>query len=84
MTHCPTCGQRIITQSRRLCADCGKPIARHDKYFFGADSRIRHRVCEQPTSYTKGPAETLPMIEALEAPQTSIEVSQAPAGGNLQ
>lgn len=51
MTHCPTCGQRIVKAARRVCADCGKTIARHDKYFFGEDGRVRHRLCDNPKSY---------------------------------
>ena len=65
-THCPACGQRIVQQARRVCADCQKPIGGHHKWFFGADGRARHRVCEQPDAYLKGPIETPPMIEALE------------------
>ena len=51
MTHCPTCGQRIVKVARRVCAHCSKTIARHDKWFFGEDGRVRHRICTDPTSY---------------------------------
>lgn len=51
MTHCPTCGQRIVKAARRVCADCGKPIGGHHKWFFGDDGRARHRVCERPEEY---------------------------------
>lgn len=65
-THCPACGQRIVQPAKRMCADCGKSIARHDKYFFGTDGRIRHRVCEEPTHYarTGKQPQTPPLLEA--------------------
>lgn len=55
-THCPTCGQKIMRSSRRICADCGKPIKRYDKWYFGEDSRIRHRSCVNPQGYVTAEA----------------------------
>jgi predicted amidophosphoribosyltransferase len=48
---CPQCGQRVTTPGR-ICAACCKPILRHHKYVFVA-GQVRHRCCENPTSYTK-------------------------------
>lgn len=36
---------------RRICADCAQPIDRHHKWHFGADGRVRHRVCGNPRYY---------------------------------
>lgn len=36
---------------KRICADCGQQIGKRHKWHIGADSRIRHRVCADPTSY---------------------------------
>lgn len=43
----------VLKQSRRVCADCSKPISGRHKWFFGEDGRARHRVYEQPDSYAK-------------------------------
>lgn len=63
MTHCPTCGQSIVKAAKRRCADCGKPIGTRHKYFFGEDGRVRHRVCENPTSYARMDGEQPSLIE---------------------
>jgi predicted amidophosphoribosyltransferase len=46
---CPTCGQ-VLPQAkgRRICADCKKPIRRHDKWFIGGDGKLHHKDCNQP------------------------------------
>lgn len=36
---------------RRVCADCAGPIDRYHKWHFGADGRVRHRVCSNPNYY---------------------------------
>lgn len=33
---------------KRICADCMKPIKRHDRYQTGSDGRLRHKNCERP------------------------------------
>lgn len=36
---------------KRMCGLCERPIGRHDKWVFNADSRIEHRNCERPEEY---------------------------------
>lgn len=67
MTQCPTCGQRIVKQSRRVCADCSKQITRHHKWFIGEDGRVRHRVCSSPDSYVAEPVKAPPIVAEASA-----------------
>jgi hypothetical protein len=39
----------------RICADCGQPMRRYDKWRFGKDGRIRHRFCDNPEQYHAAP-----------------------------
>lgn len=55
---CHACGQVIGKATGRVCSECGKPMARHDKFYF-VEGRIRHRVCAHPTTYA-GPKTDAP------------------------
>ncbi len=50
---CPTCGRPFpsLWKPARICADCGRPIRKGHKFRFGADSKVRHRVCADPIAY---------------------------------
>lgn len=49
---CPTCKRPYKTgQTKRICAKCGKQIGTSDKWQI-IGSRIAHRVCERPESYS--------------------------------
>ena len=51
-TCCPTCRRPYnMALPRRFCSLCGKQITRHHKWCIGADGRIRHRNCADPTVY---------------------------------
>lgn len=76
MTHCPTCGQKIVKAARRACADCGKPIAGRHKWFFGDDGRARHRICEEPDAYTRATAKPAPTLPLGLDPRVNISVSE--------
>jgi hypothetical protein len=39
-------------KARRVCAECGASIGKHHKWFIGADSKVRHRDCSNPTGKT--------------------------------
>jgi predicted amidophosphoribosyltransferase len=49
---CPTCLRpyKPNDQDRRVCAKCGNPILKHDKYRF-VKSAVEHRNCDNPTAY---------------------------------
>lgn len=49
--RCPTCQQPVAHSHLRVCTLCGDQIARHDKWFFTEDGKLRHRHCKYPTSY---------------------------------
>lgn len=44
---CPTCGQPWPDRKGRICAECDKRIARHDRYQF-VGSKVQHRDCSDP------------------------------------
>jgi hypothetical protein len=47
--RCLMCGQVIGVPSGRVCGDCHKPIARHDRWYFGPEGKPVHRDCSNPT-----------------------------------
>ena len=58
MKICDKCGQQIDRPSYqpagcRICAECGKRIKKHDKWFIGFDGRLHHRDCKNPTGKIK-------------------------------
>lgn len=59
---CPTCKQPIpVTGPKRICADCQRPIERHDKFHFrtvAGKSTVVHRHCDNPESYEPKDAPT--------------------------
>jgi predicted amidophosphoribosyltransferase len=50
MRYCDKCHQPLPIKRGRICADCGRPIKRHDRYHFEG-SQVKHNDCERP-SYT--------------------------------
>ncbi len=51
--HCPRCGEKFAFRTtQRICAACEKPIRRNEKWYI-VDSAIRHRNCQDPTSYAE-------------------------------
>ncbi len=60
----PLCGQTLPqAKGRRICADCAKPIRRHDKWHIGSDGKLHHNDCGQPENYrATGQTETLEVI----------------------
>jgi ssDNA-binding Zn-finger/Zn-ribbon topoisomerase 1 len=61
--RCPTCNQSWPGKSsRRVCSECGGPILRHHKFIFDG-SKVRHRVCGDPTSYSENEPKPVPLLE---------------------
>jgi hypothetical protein len=52
-SNCPNCGAAVLLPvqqpGRRICSQCGRKIARHDKWRVGSDGRLQHKNCETPT-----------------------------------
>ncbi len=56
MKICDKCGQpekpfQLQPSGRRICAECFRPVQRHDKWFTGVDGRVHHRDCKKPSGY---------------------------------
>jgi hypothetical protein len=41
----------ILYMPKRVCCECNKQIVKHHKFYYGEDSKVRHRCCERPESY---------------------------------
>lgn len=62
---CPCCGQPLPqARGRRICADCVKPIRRHDKWFIGGDGKLHHKNCEKPDGYPPEVPQTMELLKA--------------------
>lgn len=63
-TTCPTCHTTFDSdnpkKAKRKCAECGKQIGRHDKWFFNGEGRVQHRNCADPTNYLMPPVTITP------------------------
>jgi len=60
---CPTCGQIWPSaRGKRMCSGCRKQIRRHDKWYFGADGRPRHKDCEHPEGTLGMRTETMELL----------------------